>query len=347
MSNGGSAARRNRGTGFVWACGRLLRLGAILGSVLGGAVLAAACPNAGESRVLSVPGTGFVAGVVYLDVDGNRQPGFTDNGLQNVRVRLVVAGTRDTVARTASDASGGFVLGNVPAGSYTVVVPGEAIFGDTISVVRIDTADVSLGPNDTVRVQVAVSYPTVTVAQARELPLGTKVFIEGVALNSLPTFGDTTVHIVDTTGALRVTNVRGPVVALGDSVRFLGKMAARDGQPVLDGAQATVLVAGPGRPAETVTTALAATADGGRLDAALVKILNGTIGTDTATVNGDYVLSVDDGSGAVTVVFDKDASLTRTGYAPGKVIDATGVLVPDGTGSWRLKPRSNTDLVAK
>jgi hypothetical protein len=180
--------------------------------------------------VLSIPGTGLVGGVVYLDVDGNRQAGGPDNGLQNVRVRLVVAGTGDTVARATSDANGTFVLGSVPVGRYTVVLPGEAVFGDTIAIVRIDTADVSLNPDDTVQVQVAVSYPKVTIAEARQLPLGTKVFIEGVALNSLPTFGDTTVSIEDTTGALRITGVRGPLVALGDSVRFLGKLARETGR---------------------------------------------------------------------------------------------------------------------
>ncbi len=285
-----------------------LRYSMALVAVAGGAVATMACPNAGESRVLSIPGTGLVGGVVYLDADGNRQAGGPDNGLANVRVRLVVAGTRDTVARANSDANGTFVLGSVPVGRYTVVVPGEAVFGDTISIVRIDTADISLNPDDTVQVQVAVSFPAVTIAEARQLPLGTKVFIEGVALNSLPTFGDTTVSIVDTTGALRITNVRGPLVALGDSVRFLGKLAARDGQPVLDGAQAIVLVTGPGRPAETVTTAVAATADGGRLDAALVRVVAATISdTVTVAVQGDsnYVATMDDGSGPLIVVFDR------------------------------------------
>ena len=350
MSKHKTAERQTIQLGFTRRFGRVLRFSIALGTVAGGAAATAACPNAGESRVLSIPGTGLVGGVVYLDADGNRQAGGPDNGLPNVRVRLVVAGTRDTVARANSDANGTFVLGSVPVGRYTVVVPGEVAFGDTVSIVRIDTADVSLNPDDTVQVQVAVSFPAVTIAEARQLPLGTKVFVEGVALNSLPTFGDTTVHIVDTTGTLRVTNVRGPLVALGDSVRFLGKLAARDGQPVLDGAQAIVLVTGPGRPAETVSTAVAATADGGRLDAALVKVVNGTIEAITDTLV-DYVFTVDDGSGPLTVVFDRDASLTHTGYVPGKVIDATGVLVPDGLGAWRLKPRTNTgtnpDVVVK
>ena len=102
---------------------RLIRL--LSGSgILATAVLLGACPNAGEDRVLSIPGTTFIAGVVYLDADGNRAPGGPDVGLSGVRVRLLVAGTRDTAARALSDQTGVFVFGALPVGKYTVVVPG-------------------------------------------------------------------------------------------------------------------------------------------------------------------------------------------------------------------------------
>jgi hypothetical protein len=324
---------------------RVMWLIGALALLLVGSVSVTACSNAGENRVLAVSGAGFVGGVVYLDVDGNRQPGGPDNGLPNVRVRLIVAGTRDTVAQASSDANGTFVFGSVPVGRYTVVVPPEAAFGDTISVVRIDTSAVTLSPGDTAQVQVAVSYPSATVREARALPLGTKVFVEGVALNTVTTFGDSTVSVEDTSGALRATDVRGPLVALGDSVRFLGTMTSRDGQPVLGGAQATVLLNNRTVVAQTVTTAAAATADGGRLDAALVTVLNATVGADTATVDNDYVFTIDDGSGPLTVVLDQSVPISPAPYVPGVVLtDATGVLVPDGLGAWRLKPRTGTDL---
>jgi hypothetical protein len=309
------------------------------------AVLGAAC-SAGE-RIVSIPGQGFVAGLVYLDRDGNREPGGPDVALQGVGVRLVVAGTRDTVARATSDANGGFVFGVVPVGRYTVVVPTAAVFGDSVSVVRIDTADVSLGVDDTTQVDVSVSFPSYTLAEARTRPLGEKIFVQGLALSSRPTFGDTTVHVRDTTGALRMTGARGPIVAAGDSVRFLGKVASRDGQAVIEDAQATILAIVGLPVAIRVSTDSAASAGEGALDAELVRIVDGTIADDTATVDGDYRFTVDDGSGPVLVVLDEDASLTRTPYVPGVVIDATGVLVPDGAGAWVLKPRNNGDLVVK
>lgn len=93
-----------------------------------------------------------------------------------------------------------------------------------------------------------------------------------------------------------------------------------------------------------MTSQAAATADGGALDAALVRVDNATI-TDTATVAGDVVLTVDDGSGAMEIVLDRDVGFILALLGPTVVIDATGLLVPTGSGSWQLKPRSRGDLV--
>jgi len=306
----------------------------------------AGCGNAGEDRVLAVPGTGLVGGVVYLDRDGNRTPNSTDAALPGVRVRLLVGGTRDTIASATSGADGVFAFGRVPVGQYTVVVPGESTFGDSIAVVRVDTAEVNLAPEDTVEIQVAVSFPLVSIAEARALPIGSKVFIEGVALNFRDVFADTVLHVRDTSSAVRITSTQGPLVTTGDSARILGTVAARSGQPALDRGQVTIIaIVGQPTP-ERVTTLQAATADGGRLDAGLVRVVDATI-ADTATVSGDYLATVSDGSGPVLVVFDQDAGLTRTAFVPGVVIDATGLLVPDGAGAWRIKPRVVADLVVK
>jgi hypothetical protein len=171
-------------------------------------------------------------------------------------------------------------------------------------------------------------------------------------LIDLGVFGDTTIHVSDTSAAIRVTNARGPIVGIGDSVRVLGTIAERDGQRTIDGGQVTILdvnrVASPQR----VTAAVAATADGGRLDAALVTVVNATISDTATTVDGDYVVTVDDLSGPLVIVFDADAGLqlvpdaacpTCGPFVPGAVIDATGVLVPSGSGIWWLKPRIDTD----
>lgn len=301
---------------------------------------------AGE-RLVTIPGQGYVAGLVYFDRDGDSVPGGPDEALQGVGVRLVIAETIDTLARATSDANGAFVFGAVPVGRYTIAVPSAPVFGDSLQVVRIDTADVSLAVSDTSQVNVSVSFPSYTVAEARARPLGEKIFVLGLALNSSPAFGDSTVHLADTSGTMRVTGARGELVAAGDSVRVLGETGARDGQPVL--ADGQVWLIGIGGPVETsVTTLDASTAGGGVLDAALVKVDSATI-SDTATVDGDYIATVDDGSGPVRIVFDEDLRFTdmRTLYVPAAAIDATGVLVPDGLGAWRLKPRGDSDLVVR
>jgi hypothetical protein len=308
--------------------------------------LAAGACSTGEELV-TIPGQAHAGGRVYIDVDGNREPGGPDRALPGVRVLLLIAGSIDTLGNVTSDGNGDFAFGAVPVGRYTVVVPDAAVFGDSLTVVRIDTAALSLGVDDTSQVNVAVSFPAYTALGARSLPLGEKIFIEGLALNASPSFGDSTVHLRDTTGAILITGARGPAVATGDSVRFLGRVGGVNGQSAIIDGQAIILQIGSFPTPVVVTTATAAVADAGRLDADLVRIVDGMIGTDTATIGGDYQFSVDDGSGPLRVVMDFDVGLTRTPYVPGVVIDATGVLRADGGGAWRLKPRINSDLVVK
>jgi hypothetical protein len=326
-------------------------------AALAATVLAASlmgCPNAGEDLVQSITGTALVGGRVFLDGDGDRLPASgADAPLSGVRVRLLVTGTRDTVARVNSAANGTFVFDAVPVGRYSVVVPGEASFGDSLAVVRVDPSDVNLAPNDTVVVDIAVSFPLLSVAEARQATLGTKVFLQGVALNTPSTFGDTTVHLADTSGAIRVTDARGTLVAAGDSVRVLGRVSARDGQPTLDGGVFTLVAIVGGVSPILLKTGEADSAGGGVYDAQLVRVVDATI-TDTATVAaGDYVATVvDDEGGPLEVVVDTDAfpgpqlDEQRNRLYPGAVADITGVLVPGdaATGRWRLKPRVAGDV---
>ena len=60
-----------------------------------------------------------------------------------------------------------------------------------------------------------------------------------------------------------------------------------------------------------------------------------------------YELRVDDGSGAAAILLDEDVAFTLTGLVPDAQIDAIGVLVPAGVGTWKLKPRRNADVVIR
>jgi hypothetical protein len=92
-----------------------------------------------------------------------------------------------------------------------------------------------------------------------------------------------------------------------------------------------------------VSTATAATANAGLLDAGLVQI-TGAIVSDTATVAPDFRITASDGSGSLTIILDGNLTFFRGNFRVGRSINVKGVLVPDGSGSWTLKPRDPSDV---
>ena len=307
------------------------------------ALALAACNNAGQDRVLAFEASGVVGGLVYFDADGDREPGPPDAPVAGVRVRIAVRGSGTAIGSAVSDTAGGFRIAPLRAGRYDVLVD-TATVADSLTVARIADSTIDLDPGDSVAVAVTVSAPRVSVRQARLLPPRTRVFVEGVALNALAAFGDSTIHLADTSGAIRATRVQPRPVLAGDRVRLAGTLGIRDSQPELtDVALFALAVAAVPAPVG-VRTAVARTADAGRLDAALVVVTNATI-SDTATVAGDFRLTVTDGSGPLEVLLDRDAGFTPAPYVPGAVIDGTGLLVAASPGIWRLKPRSGADVV--
>jgi hypothetical protein len=304
------------------------------------------CLGTGEDRVLSIESTGTVEGIVFFDRDGDGEVSLGDTPYAGVEVGL--ASVRSSVAlfSATSDADGIFILESVDVATYEVVVDSETV-GDTLEVALTDPAAFTLTPSDTAGITVGVSYPKLSIAAARALPEGEVIFVEGIALNDRGTFGDSSVHIVDASAAIRVTHVKPSTVLAGDSVRFLGTRAIQDGQPTLDDATPFLIDMLEVPSAETVSTASATTADGGRLDAALVELVDVTV-NDTATVSDGFRMSVDDGSGAAVILLDEDAPIdSPEQYVPGTTIDAVGLLVPDGAGGWLMKPRSDADLTIK
>ena len=322
------------------------------------AVLAAAtlmaCDNAGEERVLSISATGVVNAFVYLDGNGNRQFNAGEAGLAGVQVGLIARGTTDTIARTQTSPQGAVRFAGIPVGHYVVTVDTTS-FGDSIGVTRIDSTAFQVLPADSAAVLITVSFPQVTTAQLRALPLGEKVFVQGLVLVSNGVFGDSTIHLRDSTGSLRLGIAPSAFAPAGDSARFVGVRAARAGQPILGSASEVALldVNRPTSPSDTVTNAVARVAGGGAFayDAALISVLNDSI-VDTLTLtaapdSGDFRIRVFDGSDTLVVLLDQPGGSFGTlgTYAPGLVItELRGLLVPTGSGTWRLKPRSPNDL---
>ena len=311
-----------------------------------------ACLPLGSDRVTGITGVGKVAGLVYLDRNGDHAFGAADTVLPGVRVVVVPHGTRDSSHSKLTDQAGNFEIPDLPVGQYSVAIDTAGVAGDSIGVARITRDTFTLHPGDSVGVQAALSFPELTIAELRLLTTGRKGFIEGIALYNIAAtgggiFGDSTVNVTDTSGSIRMTNVRGTPILAGDSLRVLGQRSSRAGQATLDRPATTVLQSGAIPPFTIVSSAVAASASGGKLDAALVQVL-GAVVVNAAAVPGALQVTVNDNSGPLVVRLDSSAF--PTGFPAnvgltGNVFDFTGVLVPTGAGDWQLQPRGTADVV--
>ncbi len=314
------------------------------------AVLATACTDSGDVTRVDVDATGTVAGVLFLDVDGG---GEFDTGDTRLSDQRVVLGTSagGSVREVTTDDDGEFVIPEVPVGSYVARVP-AAVLGDSLQAGEPATVTVVQGETSTV--QVDLTYPAFLLEEIAGLATGRRVFTSGIALNQRLSFGDGRVHIRGAEDALRAVDVERIGFNTGDSIRMLGRTAIRQGQTVLDDVSVSVLVPLAAVPAPVVTsTAAAATAEGGEIDADLARIRDARI-LDTATVAGDFVLTVDDGSGPLEVLLQSFQSFNLAALEPDPVVrvtQMTGLLVPfvegDGSTRWQLVPRGGFDIATQ
>jgi hypothetical protein len=313
---------------------------------------ALACSNSGENRFLSVSTTGVVKGLVFFDKDGDLALGAADDSVHGIKVQLVTLNGSDTVATATTPLSGQYRIANVPVGTYKVVLDKTTLI-DTAVIALQDSAQVTVLPNDSAVVVIGIGYPHVSIRVARTtVPLGHRVFITGIILNSPSTFSDTTMHVQDTSAAIRMTRVVATPAAAADSVRVRGTVSTRDGQRTLD-VVTTFVVAPSFLPsATTVTTGVAKIAANGSLDAQQVQILLATV-TDTSRDTEGFHLTVNDSSGALDVLLDPLQfppsvlpPVASSPYIPGSKFRIVGLVVPTAAaGIWRVKPRSQAELI--
>lgn len=309
--------------------------------VLFAATLAGACDD-GTGITNIDDKTGTVVALAWLDRDGDGLMGPNEGPIAGVRAALVRAPTGDTVAAANTGADGIAIFSRIAVGSYQMAATNGSL-GDTVAVLDVDSASVTVAVGDTTTRRIRVGYPTLSLATVRSLPVGRHVVVEGVALNGWSTFGDSTLHIRDASGAARIIRVLPGAVQSGDSVRIFATTGLQDDRFVLADATAQVISA-VGRPApDSVSTAIAAAATG-YLDGQ-VRIAGAVI-QDTTTIAGDRVLGVDDGSGRVEVVLDRSIQFGPGTWVPGATFQGAGVLVPGAAAAWRLKPRDATEASA-
>jgi hypothetical protein len=323
---------------------RLLRFAGFVAS----AVLAAgSCNNAGEELATGVTGTNTINAGAFFDRDGSGAFNTPDTILAGIRIDLVSPGGTQVISSGLTDVNGVVNFTAVDVGRYTIVVD-TAGLGDSLGFTGAAPAEVTitaLGPPQ--NIAASYGFETSSIQAVRALAVGTRVLVRGGVLAGRVTFVDSTAYIADPSGAIRLTAASGAVSLPGDSVRVIGTIATRGGQPVIDQAQmfGFFLVA-PGDPVpvpDSVSTNVAAHASGGALDAALALVAGATI-IDTSTVGNDFVVQVNDGTGVLDVVFDLAVNPPATPAAPGATVRAVGVLVPATGSTWQLKPRETADV---
>lgn len=314
-----------------------------------------ACTDATDVELLEIDASGALVGQVYVDLNRSGAVEPTDRPLADAALVLSTTASNTTVATAISDANGIFLFSEVAAGSYNLRVDDEALGDSLTTVTTVPAFEVPRG--DTLEVILGVSYPQLTIEELRSAPAGRRVFTTGIALNVRDNPADGRVFLEGETAFLQALDVpRQPNIAVGDSVRVLGRTVVRDGQPMLQGdsVPTVVLISRATIPTpRAVSSNVAATADGGSLDAALVRIDNADI-SDTTTVGDDFHFTADDGSGPVQVVVRPSIGRTTEDLRPDTTVRiqrATGMLSPhdDGSGTirWRLLVRSAAELVTE
>lgn len=310
--------------------------------------VASACTNDGSDLGPEpVPERSVFVGV-YLDRDGSRTFTALDTVFAKAKVALLIRGSVDTFKTATSGTDGVARFEKIPVGEYSIAIDRKSV-GDSIEVQAIDSTNIQVRAADSAVGSVArLGYPEVSIRQARSLPAGRRVFIRGIVLSGVQSFRDTTSHLSDSSGYLRLTRVslRGGLTgnAPGDSVSVLGLTSSRAGQPTLDQAVISKFGARPSPIPLPVGTGTAASASAGSLDASLVQI-TGALISDTATIAPDFKVVVSDGTGSLDMILDGNLPFPRSAFRPGRSLNARGVLVPNGVGGWVFKPRDLGDVV--
>jgi uncharacterized repeat protein (TIGR01451 family) len=273
-----------------------------------------------------------------------------DGPLEDGVVQLLSQGTQTVVAEETTDSLGVFVVESVPLGSYDVRI-GAAILGDSLtSLSTIGAVTIELG--DTTVVSLGASYPHLALEDVLTATPGRRVFTTGLALTTRPNNGDGLVFFKGASAYLRGTNVERVNIAPGDSLRVLGRVTLSQGRPALDAVTPFLLVSSAQLvlPVD-VSIPLAGEANGGALDAALVRIQNAEI-QDTSSVGNDKHFWAHAGGDSVEVVLRSFLGISpNPPIRPDTVVaisQAVGLLSPfdDGSGNvrWRLLVRSASEI---
>jgi len=187
---------------------------------------------------------------------------------------------------------------------------------------------------------------TITIAEARSLPLGTIVTIDGVVTVPSGAFNSSTFDqgfaIQDRTGGIYVSTPNNLGFTLRQQVRVTGKLA----DTVLPGLLVLVDVtdvkahgSGP-----KVRPLAVATADVGEATEGSLVTITGTI---TQPIVNDlpfgFIVFINDGSGEVHSFVCASTGIDVSGLSPGQTVEITG-FSGEFAGSFEVDPRIQSDI---
>lgn len=319
----------------------ILRRAGLLATV----VLLVGCDSADERHVFSLQSTGSAQGQVYLDLNRDGQRSGGEPALAGIEVRAVSAAGRSVQATAVSGEEGEFSFEELRVGSYDMEVSGP-LLGDSLVLTGVTPHPFEVRQGRSTSAAVGISFPLVSNAQVQSEPEGRRLYVEGVALNARGQLADNAVHVWDGERAVRALGVGSFSMTVGDSIRILGRTARLSGRTVLTEGQGFRIAERPAPTPIDLSTAEAATAAGGTLDAALVRVDDALV-SDSESVPGGVLVTLSDGSGSLQARIPNAhvSAADLPPLEPGAVITAVGVLVPREAGSgWELRTRTGADL---
>ncbi len=306
-----------------------------------------ACDSESEG-ILEIEATGALNGLVYIDRDANGVLEIFDAPAEGVTVSLLKPGSPTVIANATTNEGGIFVFSNIPVGRYSVQVLPETL-GDSLQFASVDSAVLTVPANDTATAVIAIGYHQIPISSLADVDEGRRVLVQAIAMHPWTTFGDSTLHVVDSTGVMRALLVNPVTIQTGDTVRLLGTVTPTPYGNTILGVTVFRLGSGPlTRQPVPLTTAVAATADDDALAFDLVRIDSAMVVNTQLLPGGEVHAQVDDGSGVLTVVLDPSAQFgSQPNLVAGALLDAVGLLVPTDAGPWILKPRNGQDINAR
>jgi hypothetical protein len=321
-----------------------------LPAILGVALAAFSVSACGSESIdlLTIEAVGTVSGKLVVDSNGSGGADLNDQPLEGWTFELSQP-AGGTVVSGVTQADGTILFEDVPVG-LLIPVLSDGDLGDTLSLIASTVQPFTLEAGKRVATAPVVTLPFFTLAEARNLPQGKPLFVEGTALNTFPTTLERSLHLKSGGSYIRVLSVDSGTVAVGDSVRVKGRTALSEGVPVLDGKVVYRLSSAVSPPVPvTLNTGGAADARGGALDAALVGVSTADI-LNVADEGDDGILVVvDDGSGPLTIRLRAFLNVDPDSIDPeaNGLASAVGLLVPvrvAGAVVWELQPRSTQEV---